>query len=259
MENKHVLVAHNNMDFIKQLADYFQQEELYTISEYALDGQELLNKVNLDDYDIVIVKNALTYTTGLYALASLLQKTKKSPEYIILITPFISNFILNKCKNLGVYCMHNLDIRVNKISNLLLDIEIKKSADNATYFDYQMEIIKLLRQIGLLKVYLGYTYFEYVLNIMFEIGDNIYKSMKEIYEVISIHFNSTPSSVEKAMRYCMKSSLGKHRNFYAKLLFGCQANDYPTTSIFLQVCIKTLKELKNTITTNNYNKSYRKI
>ncbi len=255
MGNRRVLIVHNKMEFIKRLAYYFQQNELYNISEYALNGKELLNKENLDDYDIVIVKNALTYTTGLYALASLLLKTKKKPGYIILITPFISDFVLHKCQSLGIYCIHDLDIKVSNISNLLLDIEIKKNAENTTYFDCQIEINKLLRQLGLLKIYLGYTYFEYALNIMFEIGENIYKSMKEIYNIISMHFNATQSSVEKAMRTCVKSSFEKNRNFYSKLLFGCQDNDYPTTSIFLHICQKTLIELKNTITTNNYNKS----
>jgi len=259
VKKKRVLVAHNNLEFIEKVKLSFQESGLYTISGFALNGQDLINKVNLDSYDIVIVKNALTQVTGLYALESLLMNTKLKPELIVVITPFVNQFILNKCEILGIDYLKDVNITVDEIHELLSQLEIKKAVIGKKYFDAQVEIINLLKKIGLLKAYIGYTYFEYVLNIMLEKSENINKYMKTINLMVADHFNVSSSSVEKAMRKCVKESLSRCDGFYAKMLFGHQQDSYPSTSIFLRVCVKTLKEQKSQIVTRNFENSMRKI
>ncbi|QVK18094.1 hypothetical protein KHQ81_14905 [Mycoplasmatota bacterium] len=259
MRKKRVLVAHNNIEFIELLRQCFLENDLYTLSDIALNGQELLNKVSLDNYDIVICKNALTQVTGLYALEGLFSKTKNKPEIIILITPFINDFIRNKCQKLNIDYIQGLDVNISEIHQLLCHLGIKKTVEGKKYFESQIEVINILKKIGLLKTYIGYAYFEYVLNIMLEKSENINKYMKTIYHMVGQHFNVSATSVEKAMRTCIKSSLSKSDGFYAKMLFGYYEDKYPSTSIFLQVCIKTLKEQKNMIISNNIGRSTRKI
>ncbi len=259
MMKKSVLFAHNNEGFINKVNQYFQDEDLYSLNHYVLDGEALLNLVNLDRFDVVIVKNALTYITGLYALESLLLKTRHKPEIIILITPFVNDFIRDKCQQLQIYYVHNLNMSIRDIYHLLCQLEIERKVIGKKYFEPQIEIINLLKQIGLLKTYIGYKYFEYVLNSMLENSENINKYMINIYKMVGKHFNVSPCSVEKAMRLCIKSSFSKSDNFYAKILFGHYHNSYPSVSTFLQVCIKTLKEQKDYIIRHNIKQSLRKI
>ncbi len=259
MRKKRVLLAHNSYEFINKVDQFFQVDSLYTLTSYALNGEELVNKINLDNYDMVIVKNALTYITGLYALEVLLSKTKQRPDFVILITPFLNEFLINKCERLEINYLHDLNINLSELPNLLFNLEIKNLVKNKSYFDSQMEIISLLKKIGLLKTYVGYSYFEYVLNYMLEKSENIYKSMKNVYYTISGHFNVSATSVEKAMRTCIKSSLSQSQGFYARMLFGHHENDFPSTSVFLQICIQTLKEQKSQIINNNLKGSLRKI
>ncbi len=252
-------MAHNNICFIEKLTQYFQEKELFYVKKSVLNGDDLLREGNLDGYDIVIAKDALTQVTALYALDGLLSNTKKRPDHIILITPFVNEFISQKCITNGIHLVHDCTIKISDLYNMVYELEIKNGVSNKYYFDEQAEVINLLKKIGLLKTYIGYTYFEYVLNIMLEKSENIYKNMNDIYHTVASHFNTSSGSVEKAMRSCIKSSLSKSDGFYAKMLFGHDADNYPSTSTFLQVCIKTLKEQKSHILNQQIERTTRKI
>ncbi|MDF2700273.1 MAG: spo0A [Haloplasmataceae bacterium] len=261
MKKKKLLIVHNSYEIIKKIQNEYEENEFIKVVGTAIDGQALLKLNNLDNYDIVIVKNALSYITGLYALEILLKTTKQRPSIIILITPFINEFVHNKCSSLGIDYIPDFNIECNKIIDIINYAQLNKLNQSKLYFDTSAEIILLLKQLGLLRSYLGYTYFEYTLNVMFENNVNIYKKMQEIYKMISEHFEVTSTSVEKAMRSCIKSSFSQNNTFYARILFGhnIDSSDFPSTSIFIQVCIKTLKELKQTIINNNIRNSVRKI
>lgn len=258
MFKKRILIVHNNQEYLQKIVSFFNEKELYHM-ETVINGDALMRLNCLDAYDFVIVKDAIAEISGLNAIEKLLKNTYKRPNYIILITPFNNNFIKSKCESLDIIPIYNVKMSINELYHLLNILELEGDMKNKKYFEPQLEIINLLKKIGLLKVYIGYTYFEYVLNLMLESSENIYKYMKNIYEIVANHFHVSPSSVEKAMRSCIKSSFSQNYGYYAKMLFGYSENDYPSTSIFLQVCIKTLKEIKNCIITNQINSSIRKI
>ncbi|NLG82030.1 MAG: hypothetical protein GX490_05895 [Bacilli bacterium] len=259
MKRKTILIAHNNLKLIQKMQEYCRQRDLYSIIDYVLDGEELVKMHDLNDYDIVIVKDALTNIPGIYALETILFNTKKRPELIVLLTPFTTEFIQSKCDQLGLIHVNELEIGIEELYNIINHLEIKAMLDNQSFFDSQRAVINLLKKIGLLKVYIGYTYFEYILNVMLESSENLYKRMHTIYKMIGEHFNVTPASVEKAMRTCIRSSLSKSDGFYAQMLFGNYHDSYPSNSIFLQVCINTLKEQKSYIVNKQIQKSLRKI
>lgn len=263
LNKKKVFVVHNNMDYINKVNQFFLKGDGYTLVDYALDGQTFVKKCNLNNCDIVIVKNALTHITGLYALELLLEKDniKDRPKHIILLTPFINKLIIDKCSQLGINHVKTFELQINKFPELVMELDLIEENKNKLYFDKQMEILKLLRDIGLLRTYIGYTYFEYILNIMLDQSEYIYKPMHFLYKLIANHFKVTNTSVEKAMRSCIRSSLLRNDSYYAKMLFGYsyEKKEFPSTSIVLQVCIKTLKEQKNIIINNNMQNSLRKI
>lgn len=244
------------MRYIGEINKYFQNRGLYTVSNYVLNGEALMNLGSLDLYDIVFVKNALTQVTGLYALQNLLMKTKNKPETIILMTPFLNDFIVEKCEEMDIKYIYNLDMNIEEIHDIICRLEIENIVKGKKAYDQHIEIINFLKQIGLLKTYIGYSYFEYVLNTLMGSSENLNKYMTSIYQMVADRFEVSPSSVEKAMRLCLKSSLSKSDNFYAKMLFGHQGDNIPSTSMFLQVCVKTLKEQKNYIM-NQFDKALR--
>lgn len=259
MKRKTILFAHNNRKLIEKFRTYCEEHDLYHLTDYVLNGEELIKLHNLNNYDIVIVKDALTQVPGIYALETVLRNTKKRPELIILLTPFTTEFITAKCVQLGLINFIDVNISMEELYNTINKLEINNILDNQTFFDPQRAVINLLKKIGLLKVYIGYTYFEYILNMMLENSENLYKRMQTIYQMIGEHFNVSTASVEKAMRTCIRSSLSKSDGFYAQMLFGNHHDSYPSNSIFLQVCINTLREQKSYIVNKQFQKSLRKI
>lgn len=261
MKKKKILLAYNNSDLIREFSRLLNVNGVYELKDYVLDGEDLMRVGSFDPYHIVIVKDALMHVSGLYAIESILENTEHRPELILLLTPFLNDFIIQKCGELGIKYKGDNVSNAYSILDIIYKYDIENSSKNKYYFDVQYEIITLLKKIGLLRSYLGYTYFEYALNIMFEKSENIYKSMKDIYTLIARHFDVTATSVEKAMRTCIKCSLTKNDNYFARTIFGydVKLRDFPSTSTFLQVSIKMLKEQKFAIINNNIHKSIRKI
>lgn len=250
MITKSILIAHNNKDFVEQAKLFFQEKKIYRIDKCLKDGNELLKLKHLDDYHIVIVKDTLTEVSGLFALEKLLKKTKSRPEYIILLAAFFNSYVINKCKKLGIIAVNSYNITIDDIFDYFYTIEVEKDVKDKEQFCPQVEIDNLLKKIGLLRTYVGYTYFDYVLNMTFAENTINLKGMNNIYHAIAEHYNVSISSVEKAMRSCIKSSFTKNYGYYANLLFGHNNEDYPTTSTFLQVSIRTLKERRSLILNN---------
>jgi CheY-like chemotaxis protein len=261
LRKKRIFIAHNNEELILQFSKLVDVNGVYEVKDYILNGDECKRIESFDQYDIVIVKDALTYMSGLYMIQHLLENTTQKPELIIILTPFINHFIASKCSQLGI------EYRSMNISNAygLIDLIYKYDLENMHaekhFFDIQYEVISLLRKIGILRSYIGYSYFEYILNKMFHKGEIIYKPMKEIYQMIAQHFDVTYVSVEKAMRTCLRSSLIKNNNVFTRSVLGLseESHDFPSTSTFIQVCIKMLKEQKIAVINNNIKRSIRKI
>ena len=82
-------------------------------------------------------------------------------------------------------------------------------------------------------------------------------TMQELYQIIAEHFMVSKASVEKAMRICLKNSLIKNSNYYVRSLFGYDEQKslpkLPSTTTFIHVCIKILKEQKTFVALNNMN------
>lgn len=242
MDKKKIYIAHNSIKFIKNIENTLNDEE-FILSGYALNGNEFVKIKNLDLYDVVIVKNALTNITGLYALEYLLNNTENRPGKMMLLTAFKNDFVNYKCEELGINHICYVETSAEKISSWITTFDNHKNMDGK-YYDKSDNIIQYLKDIGIIRKYLGFKYLEYILYVLLEKKEYLHKSMQELYTIIATHFNVSSISVEKAIRSCLKSSFVNNDSSYASKIFGYNKNkkDYPSTSLFIQISIKTLKE-----------------
>lgn len=251
MRKKKVFLAHNNEEIIEQFSRLVSRSGIYELVNYVYDGEGFETIESFDTYDIVIVKDALTYMTGIYMIKKVLKRTKNRPELIVVLTPFSNDFIRGICSELDIV-YRNLAITSGyDLMDILYKYDLKEGIRHKKVFDTQYEIITMLKKCGLIRRYIGYKYFEYILNIMFNDPELINKKMKELYVIIGDHFNVSPASVEKAMRVCLKQSLKNNNNYYVRHLFGLRENEelkgLPSTTTFIHVCLNILKEQKTYI------------
>lgn len=249
MNERKIIIAHNNRKFIENAVLFFSDNNRYIIDKIVKTGEELLKIKKLDDYHIVIVKDALAEVSGLYALRKLLENANKYPDHILLITPFLSKFVLDSCDKFGITPVSNIKASMEDLYKIIYKQEIEKDFKDKKVFNLEEEVNNLLRKIGILKSYLGYKYFEYVLKIILSNNESSFKYMKNIYQITANYYNVSPLSVEKAMRTCIKSSFSNNYGYYASLLFG-KYTTFPTTSTFVQICAKILKEQRNYVINN---------
>lgn len=249
MNGKRILVAHNNRKYIEEIKQFFQNKDRYILDTIVKTGDELLKLKALDDFDLVIVKDALTEVSGLYALKELIYNTKRLPDNILLITPFLNDFVLSRCKELGIMPIRNMRLSLGDLYKIIYKQTIEKEARNKKVFEPEIEVNNLLNKLGILRSFIGYKYFEYVLNYLLSNDNNDFKYMKNVYDLIAKYYKVSSISVEKAMRTCIKSSFSHNFGYYASILFG-DNNINPSISTFIQTCIKILREQRNYIINN---------
>lgn len=248
MRKKKVFLAHNNPALVEEFAALLSRSGLYELVGYAYTGEGFEMIESFDLYDIVIVKDALTYMPGIYMVKKILQRTTIRPELILVLTPFSNAFIRNLCQSLDIIYRNVAVTNAFHLMDLLYKYDLDEGGRHKKVFDTQYEIIMMLKKCGLQRRYLGYKYFEYILNLMFHDPNLAKKKMKELYALIGEHFHASPASVEKAMRICLKQSLRQHTNYYVRTLFGIgehpNQQTLPSTTTFIQVCLNRLKDQK---------------
>lgn len=263
MKKKKVFIAHNDLALIDQFSGLLARSGIYELEDYVIDGEAFSNIDSFDRYDIVLVKDALTHTTGLYMVKKVLQNTTIMPEVVVILTPFSSGFIRTLCHEMNVLYKNIAVTSAYHLMDILYKYDLTDGYRNKQIFDSQAEIIALLKKCGLIRRYIGYAYFEYIINRMFNESEFINSPMRDIYKKVADHFKVSQGSVEKAMRVCLKVSLIKNGNLYVRMLLGInektKEDELPSTSTFIRVCIKTLKEQKSLVMMNSLPKTSVKV
>src|SRR5690606_22377463 len=155
---KKVFLAHNNPALVEEFAALLSRSGLYELVGYAYTGEGFEMIESFDLYDIVIVKDALTYMPGIYMVKKILQRTTIRPELILVLTPFSHAFIRNICQSLVVTFRSAAVINVFHLMDFLYKTDLDKRARHNRVFDTQNDKILMLKKSGLHRCYLGYKY-----------------------------------------------------------------------------------------------------
>ena len=151
-----------------------------------------------------------------------------------------SDFALaNKAKKAGANV-----VKVNESQNLTKDMEKEKMSNKGF-------VTELLKALDIPMNFLGYTYYKHI----FErcIDDPNYHNRpvicdkngkRAIYAECADVFGTTPSRVEKALRYALSVGYQKNKETYEKI-FNIKIDKCPTVSKFIAIVGEYLLEEKN--------------
>ncbi|CDB31945.1 sporulation transcriptional activator Spo0A [Clostridium sp. CAG:575] len=264
-----ILIADDNQEFARTLANYIQEQEDMEVIGLAKDGEEAIDMITNIAPDVVLLDVIMPHLDGIGVLEKInMIKSEKKPTCIMLSAVGQDN-ITQRAISLGAeyYVVKPFDIellikRIRQLkdfkpsqnSNNFISREIKNQyieLNNSSDEEKNLEalVTNIIHEVGVPAHIKGYQYLREAIIMVVKDIDVINQITKSLYPQIAFKFNTTPSRVERAIRHAIEVAWGRGDQKTVENIFGytiSAAKGKPTNSEFIAMIADKLRlELKS--------------
>jgi len=264
-----ILIADDNQEFAKTLANYIQEQEDMEVIGLAKDGEEAIDMITNIAPDVVLLDVIMPHLDGIGVLEKInMIKSEKKPTCIMLSAVGQDN-ITQRAISLGAeyYVVKPFDIELLiKRIRQLKDFKPSQNANNFISREIKNQYIELnnnsdeeknlealvtniIHEVGVPAHIKGYQYLREAIIMVVKDIDVINQITKSLYPQIAYKFNTTPSRVERAIRHAIEVAWGRGDQKTVENIFGytiSAAKGKPTNSEFIAMIADKLRlELKS--------------
>ena len=264
-----ILIADDNQEFARTLANYIQEQEDMEEIGLAKDGEEAIDMITNIAPDVVLLDVIMPHLDGIGVLEKInMIKSEKKPTCIMLSAVGQDN-ITQRAISLGAeyYVVKPFDIellikRIRQLkefkpsqnSNNFISREIKNQyieLNNSSDEEKNLEalVTNIIHEVGVPAHIKGYQYLREAIIMVVKDIDVINQITKSLYPQIAFKFNTTPSRVERAIRHAIEVAWGRGDQKTVENIFGytiSAAKGKPTNSEFIAMIADKLRlELKS--------------
>ena len=264
-----ILIADDNQEFAKTLANYIQEQDDLEVIGLAKDGEEAVDLITNIEPDIVLLDVIMPHLDGIGVLEKInMIKSDKKPTCIMLSAVGQDN-ITQRAIALGAeyYVVKPFDIellikRIRQLKdfkptqnvNNFISREIKNQyieLDNNSDDEKNLEalVTNIIHEVGVPAHIKGYQYLREAIIMVVKDIDVINQITKSLYPKIAFKFETTPSRVERAIRHAIEVAWGRGDPKTVENIFGytiSAAKGKPTNSEFIAMIADKLRlELKS--------------
>ena len=268
-----VLIADDNKEFSRTLANYINRQDDMEVMAMAKDGNEAIDMITNTRPDVALIDVIMPHLDGLGVLERMnMIKMEKKPIYIML-SAVGQDKITQKAVSLGAeyYIVKPFDIeiliqRIKEIKFFKPNQESQKSQNlmvrdpKSRYIEISNENIKkeenlealvtnVIHEVGVPAHIKGYQYLREAIMMVVNDIDVINQITKSLYPQIASKFNTTPSRVERAIRHAIEVAWGRGQQEAVESIFGytiSASKGKPTNSEFIAMIADKLRlELKS--------------
>lgn len=205
MKKRNVVLIDSNKEFLNGLYRFLSNTNEYSVVACFDDGGDaneyLLN--NIDDYDLLLMDIVLPNVDGISILENL--NHYKIKKKVVVYSDYRSKHIFDKLTNLGVYYYLSKPLGFGYLLNRVDDVFCVNNNFIENSGEIQLEISKLLLNLGVPAHLRGYKYLRESILSVFGRSD-LYYITKDVYPVIAEKFETTTDRVERAIRHAIETS-----------------------------------------------------
>lgn len=264
-----ILIADDNQEFARTLANYIQEQEDMEVIGLAKDGEEAIDMITNIAPDVVLLDVIMPHLDGIGVLEKInMIKSEKKPTCIMLSAVGQDN-ITQRAISLGaeyyVVKLFDIELLIKRIrqlkdfkpsqnSNNFISREIKNQyieLNNSSDEEKNLEalVTNIIHEVGVPAHIKGYQYLREAIIMVVKDIDVINQITKSLYPQIAFKFNTTPSRVERAIRHAIEVAWGRGDQKTVENIFGytiSAAKGKPTNSEFIAMIADKLRlELKS--------------
>ncbi len=264
-----ILIADDNQEFAKTLANYIQEQDDMEVIGLAKDGEEAIDMITNISPDVVLLDVIMPHLDGIGVLENInMIKNDKKPTCIMLSAVGQDN-ITQKAISLGAeyYVVKPFDIellikRIRQLKNFqptqnannFISREIKNqyielTSNSNEEKNLEALVTNIIHEVGVPAHIKGYQYLREAIIMVVKDIDVINQITKSLYPQIAYKFSTTPSRVERAIRHAIEVAWGRGDQKTVENIFGytiSASKGKPTNSEFIAMIADKLRlELKS--------------
>ena len=242
MKNK-ILVVDDNKELIEMLKEYFSNNKELEIVDEAYDGEEGVNKILNNKYDLLVLDLIMPKKDGLYVL----EKIKENNINIntVVLTSYNQEDTIRKISEYNVKYMILKPFDLKELERRLIDATSSNKSKTIEFSnDEQIVITKLLHDLGMPSNIKGYHYIRDAVSYVYKDSSLIGAVTKELYPMIGKKYDASVTRVERAIRHAIEVSWNRADWELMEEIFGHSVDidrAKPTNSEFIVTLADKLK------------------
>ncbi len=248
-KNINVLIIDDNETFIKELENNFSSHAVINVVKAFQDSRLGLEYIieNSKSFDILLLDIIMPEVDGITILEEL--KNKNINKKIIVLSSYKTEKTLKMISQYEVdyYMPKPINIKILEKRIMGIESEIIEQKVDAKENKVEIEISKMLHDLGIPSHIRGYQYIRDGVYMMYKSKDKLIGITKYIYPEIATRYDTTASRVERAIRHAIEVSWARGDYDLMEHIFG-HSVDYdrskPTNSEFIAAIADNIR-LKN--------------
>lgn len=278
-----VLLADDNREFVEIVKEFIERQEDMSLVGVAYHGNEALELISREEPDVVLLDIIMPHLDGLGVLEKL-QNAPIRPRIIILtafgqesmtqravslganyyiLKPFDLDVLGKRIRQLQDDFSNSMNIphtsginydRYSLTSNSGLSLSASSSSGSnspsyngvlpPTTKNLEVEVTRMIHQMGVPAHVKGYQYLrDAIVSVVIEVS-LLGAVTKELYPMIAVKYQTTPSRVERAIRHAIELAWDRGNVDFMNRFFGYTINvdrGKPTNSEFVAMVADKLR------------------
>lgn len=268
-----ILLADDNREFVEIVKEFIGRQDDMNLVGVAYHGNEALELISREEPDVVLLDIIMPHLDGLGVLEKL-QNAPIRPK-IIILTAFGQESMTQRAVSLGAnyYILKPFDLDIlgkrirqlqddfsnsmniphtSGINNDRYTINPNSNSSSPSYNgilppttkNLEVEVTRMIHQMGVPAHVKGYQYLrDAIVSVVIEVS-LLGAVTKELYPMIAVKYQTTPSRVERAIRHAIELAWDRGNVDFMNRFFGYTINvdrGKPTNSEFVAMVADKLR------------------
>ncbi|MCL2555892.1 MAG: sporulation transcription factor Spo0A [Firmicutes bacterium] len=228
-----IMIVDDNLEYLKQVKDYFENSSTIDVAFTACNGQEALNILKNNRLDVMVLDLVMPIIDGF----GVLEQMEKNSCKVIIASMLNQDIFVAKSINLGAdyYLLKpfNLSVLEEKIIEQTKKVSHKLTRPNRTADE---KITNIFITVGIPAHIKGYQFLREAIKLAIDNPDIINSITKRLYPTVAERFSTSPSKVERAIRHAIEVAWNRGKIENINTLFGVRVyshNEKPTNGEFI--------------------------
>ena len=234
-----LLLANENSDELNIISDKLTEEELFSEIDKTCDGEEAINLIEANEYDMIILDLILPHIDCFEIIEQ--AKNKNPKTKIIVISSLSSETFIKKAVSFGASYYMLKPVSEKLIIKRVKDLLDEDRLANLTTLrsdskEIDEKITNLFITVGIPAHIKGYQFLREAIKLAMDDPELINAITKKLYPSIAERFDTSASKVERAIRHAIEVAWNRGKIGNINSLFGLTIysnNEKPTNGEFI--------------------------